>query len=149
MRKGGSVLHADPEQLDVQVLVDGVQRAGERDVVLRGEDRNQKARKNQMKYIEAVFLWFFLPYYGWRVVIKNKGDELIEILHTHMKLAEIVYESIPQAGLQIIILRYEGLDDNDVWYSAFRVFSVVISVLSVFYGFWKLIFSGHVQKYVS
>ena len=91
-----------------------------------------KARKNQMKYIEAVFLWFFLPYYGWRVVIKNKGDELIEILHTHMKLAEIVYESIPQAVLQIIILSYEGLDDNDVWYSAFRVFSVVISVLSVF-----------------
>ena len=30
-----------------------------------------------MKYIGAVFLWFFLPYNGWRV-IKNNGDEGIE-----------------------------------------------------------------------
>ena len=44
-----------------------------------------KTRKNQMKYIEAVFLWFFLPYNGWRV-IKNNGDKDIEEFHSLMKV---------------------------------------------------------------
>ena len=38
-----------------------------------------------MKYIEAVFLWFFLPYNGWRV-IKHNGDEDIEKEHWNIKV---------------------------------------------------------------
>ena len=48
-------------------------------------------------------------------------------------------ESLPQAGLQIWILTYEGLDDSNIWYSVFRVFSIVVSVLSVLYGLCKVI----------
>ena len=54
------------------------------------------------------------------------------------QFAEILCESLPQAGLQIAILAYEGLDDSNVWYSGFRVFSIVVSVLSVFYGLCKV-----------
>ena len=47
---------------------------------------NSKTRKNQMKYIEAVFLCFFLPYAGWRVI---NGDEYIETEHFEMKVINV------------------------------------------------------------
>ena len=53
---------------------------------------------------------------------------------------EVAYESLPQAGLQILILACEGLDDSNVWYSVFRVISIVVSVLSVLYGLCKIDF---------
>ena len=54
-------------------------------VTLLQVSSDPKTRKNQMKYIEAVFLWFFLPYNGWRV-IKHNGDEDIEKEHWNIKV---------------------------------------------------------------
>ena len=57
-----------------------------------------------------------------------------------------MFESLPQAGIQISILAYEGLDDSNVWYSVFRVFSIVVSVLSVLFGCCKLMISSPLGK---
>ena len=46
-------------------------------------------------------------------------------------------ESLPQAVLQIILVSLEGLSD-DLWNAAFRVISIIISIVSVLFAFYKL-----------
>ena len=50
---------------------------------------------------------------------------------------EILFESFPQAALQIILVSLEGLSD-DLWNAAFRVISIIISIVSVLFAFYKL-----------
>ena len=58
---------------------------------------------------------------------------------------EIFLESLPQALLQIILVSYEGLTD-DFWQAALRVMSIIFSIVSVVFAFYKLCTSSPVAK---
>ena len=50
-------------------------------------------------------------------------------------------ESFPQAALQIILVSLEGLSD-DFWNAAIRVISIIISIVSVLFAFYKMFTSS-------
>ena len=63
-------------------------------------------------------------------------------------MGEIILESLPQAVLQIILVSLEGLS-SDVWNAALRVMSIIISIVSVLFAFYKIWTSSYFERGVT